>query len=399
LTPIRIATIAGRSEEEASVAAALEVRRDVDLVMRCVDRVGLLACVRARRVDAVVPVGAPQWLDRETAAEAIAAGVKLVGYGGDRLDVEMLQALGARHLSDNASLDDLVAACSEDEDVSLPVTRHVTGSGRIVAVWGPKGAPGRTRVAIEVAAEIAATTERTLLVDADPYGGDVLQLLGVIEELPTVVWAARAAARCDLATTVLPALRRAWDGGPVLLPGLPRADLWPDITAGGWSELLRVVRTHFDRSIFDVGFCIEEGAGAAMDGSRSRNRMARLTLAEADHVVAVCRADAVGIKNFIASFDGLKEVVDLERVVVVVNRANPTHHSEIRDLLRRQTGKQPVALVPDRPTDIAHAEGTGRALRDARPSSPITAEIRSVAARLGTPVPSRGLLARLGGRG
>jgi len=231
LTPIRIATIAGRSEEEASVAAALEVRRDVDLVMRCVDRVGLLTCVRARRVDAVVPVGAPQWLDRETAAEAIAAGVKLVGYGGDRLDVEMLQALGARHLSDNASLDDLVAACSEDEDVSLPVTRHVTGSGRIVAVWGPKGAPGRTRVAIEVAAEIAATTERTLLVDADPYGGDVLQLLGVIEELPTVVWAARAAARCDLATTVLPALRRAWDGGPVLLPGLPRGRTSPQ--AGG----------------------------------------------------------------------------------------------------------------------------------------------------------------------
>ena len=50
--------------------------------------------------------------------------------------------------------------------------------GRVVVVWGPQGAPGRTTVAAGLAGVLAARGAETVLVDADPYGGAVAQHLG-----------------------------------------------------------------------------------------------------------------------------------------------------------------------------------------------------------------------------
>ena len=43
----------------------------------------------------------------------------------------------------------------------------------LLAVWGPKGAPGRTTVAVNLAFEAAPLVGEVLLVDADTYGGAV----------------------------------------------------------------------------------------------------------------------------------------------------------------------------------------------------------------------------------
>ena len=64
----------------------------------------------------------------------------------------------------------------------------------MVAVWGPAGAPGRTTVAAGVAAELARRRVRTVLVDADPYGGAVAQQLGVLDEVSGLLSAARVTA-------------------------------------------------------------------------------------------------------------------------------------------------------------------------------------------------------------
>jgi Mrp family chromosome partitioning ATPase len=55
------------------------------------------------------------------------------------------------------------------------VAAQADGDGRrtLAAVWGQKGGPGRTTVAVNLAFEAAAAGGEVLLVDADTYGGAV----------------------------------------------------------------------------------------------------------------------------------------------------------------------------------------------------------------------------------
>ena len=46
-------------------------------------------------------------------------------------------------------------------------------TAEVIAVWGPAGAPGRTTLAVNLAAELAASGHSVALVDADPYGGAI----------------------------------------------------------------------------------------------------------------------------------------------------------------------------------------------------------------------------------
>ncbi len=49
----------------------------------------------------------------------------------------------------------------------------------VVAVCSGKGSPGATFVAVNLAASLARTRERVMLVDADPAGGDIAAYLGL----------------------------------------------------------------------------------------------------------------------------------------------------------------------------------------------------------------------------
>lgn len=51
---------------------------------------------------------------------------------------------------------------------------------RRIAVWGPAGAPGRSTIALNVAAELARGGVSTLLAHAHPYGGTLAAALGLI---------------------------------------------------------------------------------------------------------------------------------------------------------------------------------------------------------------------------
>jgi MinD-like ATPase involved in chromosome partitioning or flagellar assembly len=254
-------------------------------------------------------------------------------------------------------------------------------------------------VSIELAAELAVAESSTLLIDGDPYGGDIVQMLGIVEELPSVLWAARLAARGQLDNKRLAAdLRRAGSGGPVVLPGIPRAELWPDVSEFGWRALLEVATSCFKYSVCDVGFCIETAASPYSGSGEGRNRMAVETLRAADTVVAVCRADPVGLKNFVWTFEHLRELVDDDCIRIVANRVRRSEEGQVGDVLRKHIGRRPVAYIPDIPSQVHRALLLGRSLREAGLSSAGAGSIESLAASLGGRLPARGLLARLSGR-
>lgn len=392
MSSLRLATLAGDPEREAQFAADLADKADVELVLRCVDRLEALACIRGSSLDVLVAVGPVAWFDYQCVEEARRAGIRLLGHAADPIQAEMLEVAGFKLIGLEDPLQTLVDAAEEEE-----TTSPAASSGKVIAVWGPKGAPGRTTVAVELAATLAQTEPMTLLGDADLYGGDILQLLGIAEELPGVVPIARSGARGELRTDSWTAHLKRSGNGPLLLPGLLRADLWSEVSPFGWNEVLEASRRDFTYSIFDVGFCLE---GTHDPGALAgRNDVARSTVAAADMVVAAFRADPVGLRTFFWAVDAEPELLARDSLLVVANRVRPGEDGEIKTIVRRHLGRFPIAFIPDRPDHLARSLWRAEPLSDCCPSSPIVEEITRVAAAIGGRIEPRGFLSRLAGRG
>ena len=392
---LRVVTLSGEPQLEPALAVRIGSHPAVELVMRCLDRVELLGAIRALELDAIVSVGAPPWLDPQTMQEASETGVRIIGVSDDPAAVHELTSRGITVLDSERAVDDIVTACRAHPFTPTIKSESLTRRGRLISVWGPKGAPGRTMIAIRLALQLSRGTPDTLLIDADPYGGDVLQAFGIVEELPTVVWAANAAAKQGFdAQTLASDLRRAAPGGPVVIPGLPRAELWAEISDFGWRRLLSAAQASFAFTICDIGFCLESDPSPYPGAGEGRNRMARAAATAADHVVAVVRGDALGIKSFLWGFESLKQICSEERVIVVLNRARRGEEKEVAELVRRHTGKRVAAVVLDRPQlCLQRLEQKGKW------SGPeLPAGIRDLAAAVGGVVPPRGVLSRMGGR-
>jgi MinD-like ATPase involved in chromosome partitioning or flagellar assembly len=402
VTPTRIATLAAEAEHEARAASWLSNRPDCELVLRCMDRVDLLAAIRGGGLDAVVAIGVPTWLDRQCVQEIAQRGVTLVGLVGNSNGAERLTDFGGTVLTLGASPDDVLDACRGKplEPVGQLRTSQPSGHrGRLIVCWGPKGSPGRTRIAIELAAELAHTERGTLLVDGDTYGGDVLQLLGMTEELSNLVWATRMASKDELdAARLVTELRRAGESGPVVVPGIPRAELWPEVSHFGWRQLLSAARGAFRVTVCDVGFCLEPEESAYPASGEGRNRLARHAIDSADQVVAVVRADPVGIKNFLWSFDDLLSLTDQDRIIVVANKVAQGTEPEIAEIVKRHTGRRPLAYVPDSPVAVGSAVALGRPVRDLKPGCDFASAVRTLGAAVGGEPRPRGFMTRLAGR-
>lgn len=437
---------------EADIAARLGSSPQVHVVRRCADLAELLGCVAAgvgrlvllsvdlRGVDAgvveelhrqrirVVGVHAPGDADGRSAL--VRWGVTAVLAGdAEEPDVELALAAalavpvtrgsgpgeGERaDPGDGADLDGGPGATTHRADgrpeptgshpgaQGRPAPDTHPGPGPVVVVWGPVGAPGRTTVAVGIAAELADPVRPVVLVDADTYGASVAQVLAVLDEAPGLAAAARAVdqGRWDretlarLAPEVAPGLR--------VLTGLPRADRWPEVREAALLATLEECAGLAAVTVVDVAACLEQDEDLTYDtAAPRRNGAALCALERADHVVVVGSADAVGLQRLVRGLDLLAQVCDAPRTVVV-NRvraaavgADPDRR--IRQALARFAGVDDAVLLPDDSAADA-AVLAGRTLREHAPGSRLRGELRALAGRW-APLPReagrRGRLRRL----
>jgi Mrp family chromosome partitioning ATPase len=403
--------VTGAAWESALVGALDRADHGVTVVRRCVDVSELLSVAATGTGQAALLSAELRRLDGDAVARLEAAGVAVVGLvePGDERAADRLRQLGVhRVLPADAEPEAIAAALREavasagvpGRDVADPRAALPTlgapvepadlpeGRGRVVAVWGPTGAPGRTTVAVGLADEAARLGVSTLLVDADVYGGVIAQMLGLLDESPGLAGAARLAGSGTLDGAAL--VRLAWSVRPHLrvLTGLARADRWPELRPRAVAAVLDEARRLADLTVVDCSFSLEDDEELSFDTAAPRRNGATLTVLEqADVVLCVSGADPVALQRSIRALGELREVLPDVEPQLVVNqvRRGPVPgdpRQEIAAAIGRFTGRDVRFFLPAdrRATDAALAGG--RTLAEVAATSPLRVGLRSLAASM-----------------
>ena len=401
--------VTGAAWESELVGALDRADHGVTVVRRCVDVSELLAVAATGTGQAALLSAELRRLDGDAVARLEAAGVAVVGLvePGDERAADRLRQLGVRQVLPadadpeaiaQALREAVAGTSSAGRDVADPLNalpllgappqpeERPAGRGRVVAVWGPTGAPGRTTVAVGIADELSRLGTSTLLVDADVYGGVVAQMLGLLDESPGLAGAARLAAVGDLDAAGL--IRLAWAVRPQfrVLTGLARADRWPELRPRSVVAVLEEARRLVETTVVDCGFNLEADEELSFDTAAPRRNGATLAvLEEADTVLCVSGADPVALQRSIRALGELRDVLPDVEPVLVVNqvRRGPVPgdaRREIAEALERFAGRPVSFFLPAdrRATDAALA--SGRTLAEVAGGSPLREELRAVAA-------------------
>ena len=423
---------AGEPWETDVVQALQRPGSGLTLVRRCMDVPDAVATAASGQADLVLFGPGLPGLDTDAIAQIREAGavpVGLVGSTADPADDEgsaRLQRLGVSCVVAWTDLDELPAAlaAADAADPGLDgaggtatgfragglgvaggefgVEGSATPRGRLIAVWGPAGAPGRSTVALGLAAELAERHAPTLLIDADVYGGAVAQMLAVLDEVSGLLAAARLAnagsldlmALCGQIREINPHLR--------ILTGLPRADRWPQLRPAALSQVLHVALQMAPTVVVDGGFCLEQDEELSFDTAAPRRNGATLSVLEqADQVLTVGAADPLGLSRLARGVLDLREAVPGVDVSIVVNRVRAGlgwSHDEIGANVHRFTGLAPVAYLPEDRAAVDKAWVGGRSLVECAPESPLRRALRDLAADVGRLPATRRRRGRLRGR-
>lgn len=366
-------------------SSALDLVRETSglvVLKRCVDVDDLMASAATQQADlAVVSADAPG-LDGSAVRSLRRHGVGVVAVtaGVVREDQETrLRDAGVQVTVAQADLEKLpgtllalgVQEPAPAPSAQLPGPRTVGGAGeypssgdepaltagKVVVVWGPVGAPGRTTVATAVAGELARRGRPTLLVDADPHAS-VGQHLGVLDQVSGLLAAARGGST-GLAQR-LPTAARRIDEHLAVLTGLPRPERQHELREGVLAEVLGLASEAGD-VVVDTG-AVLTSAQTWRDGAPGLTLEA---LEVADEVVVVGAADPVGLARLARALVELREEWDDTPVRVVVNRMRPSlgwSRSDVAGMVEGFARVRTLHFLPEDRVAVDRALVAGRSV-------------------------------------
>lgn len=275
-----------------------------------------------------------------------------------------------------------------------PDTRAERSGGVVVAVWGPHGAPGRSTVAIQLAAMLAAPGRAVALVDADTHAPAIAPLLGLTDDGPGIAAACRRAEFGTLDEAELTRLSSPVSTGAGsidVLVGINRPSRWPELSATRLRAALTACRGWADVTVVDVAASLDGDEELMSDlAAPQRNAAAFAALDSADRIVAVASAEPLGIARFVRGYAELRAVVGSAPVTVLINRMRPgplglDGRRQIRAALDRFSGIGDMRFLPFDPRAVDGALLHARPVSDVAPRSSFAAAMRPVAAALETP--------------
>lgn len=387
-----VVVAAGGSSWEPDALAALAAAGIV-VVKRCVDVTDLIATAAAGTADVAVVDGRLPGLDADAVARLAAARVPCVAVAAPD-DVERLGRCGvSRVLTSAEQLPGEVHAVAgtltratdpvESGRVVDPTDRVVepidaSGSGHVTVVWGGGGAPGRTTVALGLAAERAAAGSPSVVLDLDPYHGAVAQHLGILDLVSGLLAAARRVNEGTLDPAAFADCLRRVAPGLLVLTGLPRPDRWVEVRAGVTADLVDHARSHGDVFV-DTGFSLEDDRGPV-----GRNQLTLDAVDLADTLLVVGSADPTGLTRLArAAVEARERRPDVD-LHVVVNRMRDSlgwAPTDIVAMIEGYVRDVPVHFLGEDQAALDKALVAGRSLPETGESA-IRRDLRALLDRL-----------------
>ena len=364
-------------ELEDSISLQL-VRQGFELSVRCSCADELASQLATTVPDFVILAASTRYLNNRLLVEADAAGVRIVALVATDAERRYAASLGLLEVAaidaDWAEIETLLLGHPGAEDVVAQPR-----NGTVIAVWGPAGAPGRTSMAICLAAELAAAGATVALADVDTHSGSIAPALGLLDEAPGFAAACRLAGADALTGLELERIGQRYltaRGSFWVLTGIGRPSRWPELSGERVTAAIASCREWVDYTILDTGASLENDEEISSDLFAPRRNGATIAaLRAADEVVAVGTADPVGLSRFLRAHVDLVETIDTDRVTVLMNKLRasaigPGASGQVRQTLQRFGGIANPVLVPHDQAAFDGAILTGRTILDVAPKSP-----------------------------
>lgn len=205
--------------------------------------------------------------------------------------------------------------------------RGASSTGKIVAVYSPKGGNGCTTVAINLAIALAEQGHRTLLVDGSLQFGDVAVMLN-IKSVTSIIDVIERISELD--QDLVSSVVSTHQSGLEVLLAPPRPEMAELVKEEEIKTLARSLRYGYDYVVIDTSSGLDDVTLALLD--------------TADRIVLIARQDLPSLKNVSRFYDLSADLeYDADKVVLVVNHGSNKLNISVKDIV--DTLKRPVAAV------------------------------------------------------
>lgn len=353
------------------------VRHGHEIVARASTSAQLIEAIGQSAPEVVVTACEPVTLSSGVLAACDIRGIRLIALVSNEAGRKYAAALGLYDIVDEpAEWPDIERVLAGARAVTAP-----SGSrGSVIAVWGPAGSPGRSTLAIGIAAELASAGHSVVLADVDTHAASIAPSLGLLDEAPGFAAACRLAGADSLDLLELERIAQRYTsphGSFWVLTGLGRPARWPELPADRVLATITKCRDWVDFVVLDTGFSLENDEEISSDLYAPRRNAATITaVRDADIVVAVGSADPVGLSRFLRAHVDLIELITTSRLIVVANKVRATAiglnpQSQVLQTLSRFGGIERPVLIPHDQLSLDAALLSGRTLAEVAAKSPV----------------------------
>lgn len=370
-----VALALGPNDYEAQLVRQLLLAVPPGNVHRCLDVVDLAARSQLGEFDLIV-VDANFPRLAASVVSALPDNVRTLGLCNSHQDRQRLTALGVVDIVTVDSVDidatvtQIIGSCQSDSrsqgaaHPQLPartnaMSRGLDGgdsSGRLTAVWGAPGSPGRTMIATTLSQSLAGAGMSTFLIDADTTTHGLSAYLALEEEPSGLIAAVHHAERGELDAVSLVRLGRQLDDRLRILTGIPHVSRRYEIRPSAAKQLWATARTMCDHVVVDTGHLLDDlGLHSSDDvGMGEPVHAAGVSaIAACDVIVAVTGCEPAAIARMLSHLPSVRTIQPLATLVVAVNRvrrpvvSSNAAQTELVEFLREQTGADQIVMVDD----------------------------------------------------